>query len=71
LQGLHLAVIEAYRGCDLLPIGLYIPFDRAWMAVKEFIEKDGALPESIAWIAAGDIPDDAFHDPAARFSDTA
>jgi Immunity protein Imm1 len=55
---------------DLLPIGLYIPFDRAWLAVKEFIEKDGALPESIGWIADADVPDDAYPDPAARFSNT-
>jgi hypothetical protein len=37
------------------PIGLFIPFDRAWLAVKEFIETDGALPKSIDWIASADM----------------
>jgi Immunity protein Imm1 len=34
-----------------LPVGLFIPYDLAWKAVKEFIETDGALPKSIEWIA--------------------
>jgi len=45
---------------DLMPIGLYIPFETAWIAVKEFMETDGALPKSIPWIAGDDIPGDAF-----------
>jgi Glycosyl hydrolase 108 len=49
---------------DLMPIGLFIPFDQGWTAVKEFIETDGALPQNIAWIAEDDIPPDAFPDPA-------
>jgi hypothetical protein len=48
---------------DIMPVGLYIPFERAWTAVKEFMQRDGALPESIAWVAANDLPDDAFPDP--------
>jgi hypothetical protein len=48
---------------DLMPVGLYIPFESAWKAVKEFMERDGALPNSIEWIAGEDIPDDAFPDP--------
>jgi hypothetical protein len=52
------------REGDLMPIGLFIPFDRAWLAVKEFIETDGALSKSIDWIADADIPDEAFPDPA-------
>jgi Immunity protein Imm1 len=51
---------------DLMPIGLFVPFERAWVAVKEFMDKDGALPQSIAWIAARDVPDYAFPDPGAR-----
>ena len=51
---------------DLMPIGLFVPFERAWTAVKEFIEKDGALPKSIPWIADRDVPDYAFPDPGAR-----
>ena len=34
-----------------LPVGLFIPFETAWKAVKEFVETDGALPKSIEWIA--------------------
>jgi hypothetical protein len=49
---------------DLMPVGLFIPFETAWKAVKEFIEKDGALPTSIAWIAGRDLPAGAFPDPA-------
>jgi hypothetical protein len=48
---------------DVMPIGLYIPFENAWTAIKEFMERDGALPESIAWVPANDLPDDAFPDP--------
>jgi Immunity protein Imm1 len=47
---------------DLMPMGLFIPFERAWLAVKEFMERDGALPKSIEWIADADIPDEAFPD---------
>ncbi len=57
--------VETRHG-DLMPIGLFIPFERAWTAVKEFIETDGALPGSIAWIASGDIPPDVFPDPGAE-----
>jgi hypothetical protein len=48
---------------DLMPIGLFISFETAWNAVKEFIETDGALPKSIAWIADRDVPADAFPAP--------
>jgi Immunity protein Imm1 len=48
---------------DLMPIGLFIPFETAWKAVKEFIERDGALPASIAWIAGRDLPASAFPEP--------
>jgi hypothetical protein len=51
---------------DLMPIGLFIPFEQAWSAVKEFIETNGALPQNIAWIGGDDIPPDAFPDPAAE-----
>jgi hypothetical protein len=51
-----------YRGRygSLLPIGLFIPFEDAWMATKEFILTNGDLPGSIEWIASGDLPPDAF-----------
>ena len=46
-----------------LPVGLFIPFEMAWKAVKEFIETDGALPQSIEWIANRDLPPNTFPDP--------
>ena len=46
-----------------LPIGLFIPFAKAWSAVKEFIETDGELPKSIEWIANRDLPPNTFPDP--------
>jgi hypothetical protein len=51
---------------DLRPIGLFIPFEQAWKAVKEFIENDGALPKSIEWIANRDLPPGAFPEPHAK-----
>jgi hypothetical protein len=47
----------------LLPIGLFVPFEVAWLAVKEFIETDGQLPRSIEWIANRDLPPGTFPDP--------
>ena len=46
-----------------LPVGLFIPFERAWKAVKEFIETDGQLPTSIEWVANLDLPPNTFPDP--------
>ena len=46
-----------------LPVGLFIPFPEAWKAVKEFIESDGQLPKSIAWIKNTDLAPDTFPDP--------
>jgi hypothetical protein len=45
---------------DLLPVGLFIPFDVAWRAVKEYIERDGALPSCIEWLASGVLPPNTF-----------
>ena len=47
----------------LLPVGLFVPFDVAWPAVKEFLETEGELPTSIEWIAGRDLPPDAFPEP--------
>lgn len=43
--------------------GLYIPFAEAWPAVKEFIEREGELPRSIAWIPDEHLPPGTFPDP--------
>jgi hypothetical protein len=48
---------------DPMPIGLFIPFDKAWLAVKEFIETEGELPKSIEWVANRDLPPNTFPDP--------
>ncbi len=48
---------------DPMPIGLYIPFEKAWKAVKEFIQTDGQLPKSIEWIANRDLPPNTFPAP--------
>ena len=48
---------------DPMSVGLFVPFAAASRAVKEFIETDGELPTSIAWIASGDLPPEAFPDP--------
>lgn len=49
-----------------LPAGLFIPFDRAWLAVKEFIETEGQLPKSIEWVKGSDLPPGSFPDPTVR-----
>jgi len=46
-----------------LPVGLFIPFEAAWKAVKEFVETEGELPESIEWIANHDLPPNTFPEP--------
>lgn len=46
-----------------LPVGLFVPFERAWAALKEFIEHDCKLPTSIEWIANHDLPPNTFPDP--------
>jgi hypothetical protein len=56
---------EHVRGLHdtLLPIGLFIPFENAWLAVKEFMETDGNLPKSIEWIANDKLPPGTFPPP--------
>lgn len=51
---------------DPLPVGLFIPFDQAWLAVKEFMETEGQLPTSIEWASSDDLPDNTFPDPTVR-----
>jgi Immunity protein Imm1 len=50
---------------SLYPVALFIPYAMAWKAVKEFLETDGALPKSIEWIAARDVPEETFPEPTA------
>jgi hypothetical protein len=46
-----------------LPVGLFIPFDKAWLAVKEFMDTEGQLPKSIEWVRNADLPPNTFPDP--------
>lgn len=48
---------------DPMPVGLFIPFDQAWLAVKEFMETEGQLPTSIEWVSSSDLPDNTFPEP--------
>lgn len=48
---------------DPMPVGLYIPYERAWKAVSEFIKTDGQLPKSIEWISNRDLPPNTFPAP--------
>jgi len=48
------------RQQDLMSAAMFIPFEAAWLAVKEFIERDGALPNSIEWVSLDELPIFAF-----------
>lgn len=48
---------------DLRPIGLYVPLETAWPAVKQFMETDGRLPTLIDWIKPEELPIGTFPDP--------
>ena len=54
--------VRTVHGTDL-PVGLFVPFETAWKAVKEFIETEGKLPKSIEWVAERDLPPDTFPAP--------
>jgi hypothetical protein len=57
--------VETPQG-DHMSIALFIPFETAWLAVKEFIDREAALPRCIEWIADRDLPDYAFRPDLAR-----
>lgn len=46
-----------------LSAGLFIPYEEAWQAVRDFIETDGERPGSIAWIEESDLPAGTFPAP--------
>jgi len=46
-----------------LPVGLFVPFPVAWTAVEEFMQTEGKLTTSIAWVESSDLPDGTFPDP--------
>ena len=48
-------LVYSLRG-EPYPLGLFIPFEQAFAAVKEFIESDGELPACIGWISGDILP---------------
>jgi hypothetical protein len=48
---------------DPYSLGLFIPFEEAFKAVKEFIESDGELPTSIGWVSGKDLLPERFPVP--------
>ena len=46
-----------------LPVGLFIPFEEAWEAVKEFMRTEGERPRCIEWIRDTDLPPGTWPDP--------
>jgi hypothetical protein len=51
--------VDSLHG-DRMSIGLFIPFPVAWNAVRQFMETDGELPDSIEWVASTDLPRETF-----------
>jgi hypothetical protein len=46
-----------------LSIGLFVPIETGWAAVKQFIETKGAQPTAIEWVSEQDLPSDTFPTP--------
>lgn len=46
-----------------LSIGLFVPIEAGWNAVKEFIQTKGARPTAIEWVAERDLAPDTFPMP--------
>lgn len=57
--------IPSFHGSPM-PIGLFIPFEQGWAAVKEFLEGNGDLPRSIEWISLADVPEIPYKMPKAN-----
>jgi hypothetical protein len=48
---------------DAWPLGLFIPFDQAWLAVEDFIMGNGARSSRIDWLRPEDLPENTFFAP--------
>lgn len=46
-----------------LSVGLFVPIDKAWGALKQFIEAKGNLPDAIEWVDERNLPADTFPPP--------
>lgn len=51
--------VRSFHGTPL-SVGLFISFKDGCRAVKEFIETEGELPQSIAWVDDEDLPPEVF-----------
>jgi hypothetical protein len=54
--------VRSFHGTPL-SVGLFVPFEDGFRAVKEFIETEGEQPASIEWVASKDLPPETFPDP--------
>src|SRR5262245_10030319 len=54
---------------SLNPVALFVPYETAWNAVKEFLDHAAALPKNIEWIASDALPPATFAEPIAPRSD--
>jgi hypothetical protein len=57
----HLQVRSLHS--DAWPLGMFIPFATAWLAVEDFIIGNGARSTRIEWVNANDLPPNTFLDP--------
>ena len=48
---------------DLLSVGLFISFEKAWLAVEDFMNSAGSLSKRIEWVSIRDLPTDTFPEP--------
>jgi hypothetical protein len=61
-------LVKAKQG-SRMPMGLFIPFERALSAVMEFIQTNGALPKCIEWIDSADLLEGSFAEPDVTLRD--
>jgi hypothetical protein len=54
--------VRTHHG-DALPLGLFIPFDQAWLAVEDFMKGNGARSSRIEWLRPQDLPENTFFAP--------
>jgi hypothetical protein len=48
---------------DLRPLSFFIPFDKAWLAVEDFMTGDGARSSRIEWVPMSELAGTIFPDP--------
>jgi hypothetical protein len=48
---------------DKVSLGLFVPFEMAWLAVEDFMNGQGERSKRIDWIDSRDLPADTFPEP--------